>query len=79
MEKNEISSWTTIYRYLLNANNNTKHSTTGYVPNDINKIIRVLLEHGNDVKCRNSNFFYKNRNRSGIACMQYIDFTLNNI
>jgi transposase InsO family protein len=37
MEANDISSWTTIYRDLLNAYNNTKHSATGFAPNDINK------------------------------------------
>jgi transposase InsO family protein len=37
MEANDISSWTTIYRDLLNAYNNTKHSATGFAPNDIKK------------------------------------------
>ena len=37
MEANDIPSWTTIYRDLLNAYNNTKHSTTGFAPNDIQK------------------------------------------
>ena len=37
MEANDIPSWTTIYRDLLNAYNNTKHSTTGFAPNDIKK------------------------------------------
>jgi len=37
MEANDISSWTTIYRDLLNAYNNTKHSSTGFAPNDIKK------------------------------------------
>ncbi len=34
MEANDVSSWITIYRYLLNAYNNTK---TGFAPNDIKK------------------------------------------
>ena len=37
MEANDIPSWTTIYRDLLNAYNNTKHSSTGFAPNDIQK------------------------------------------
>ena len=37
MEANDIPSWTTIYRDLLNAYNNTKHSATGFAPNDIKK------------------------------------------
>jgi hypothetical protein len=37
MEANDISSWTTIYKDLLNAYNNTKHSATGFAPNDIKK------------------------------------------
>jgi hypothetical protein len=37
MEANDIPSWTTIYRDLLNAYNNTKHSTTQFAPNDIKK------------------------------------------
>ncbi len=37
MEANDVSSWTTIYRDLLNAYKNTKHIATGYAPNDINK------------------------------------------
>jgi hypothetical protein len=37
MDANDISSWTTIYRDLLNAYNNTKHSATGFAPNDIKK------------------------------------------
>jgi hypothetical protein len=37
MEANDIPSWTTRYRDLLNAYNNTKHSATGFAPNDIKK------------------------------------------
>ena len=37
MEANDIPSWTTIYRDLLDAYNNTKHSATGFAPNDIKK------------------------------------------
>jgi hypothetical protein len=37
MEANDIASWTTIYRDLLNAYNDTKHSATGFAPNDIKK------------------------------------------
>ncbi len=37
MEANDIASWTTIYRDLLNAYKNTKHSATGFAPNDIKK------------------------------------------
>jgi hypothetical protein len=37
MEANDVSSWTTIYRDLSNAYDNTKHSTTGCAPNDIKK------------------------------------------
>ncbi len=36
MEAYDVSSWTTIID-LLNAYNNTKHSTTGYAPNDMKK------------------------------------------
>jgi hypothetical protein len=35
MEANEISSWAAVYRDVLNAYNNTKHSTTKFAPNDI--------------------------------------------
>jgi hypothetical protein len=31
---NAVSNWTPIYKDLLNAYNNTKHSTTGYAPDD---------------------------------------------
>ncbi len=34
MEANDVSSWITIYRDLLNAYNN---NTTGFAPNDIKK------------------------------------------
>ena len=37
MEFNELTTWTNIYRDLLNAYNNTKHSATGFAPNDIKK------------------------------------------
>ncbi len=37
MEADDISSWTTIHRDLLNAFNNNKYSTTGFAPNDIKK------------------------------------------
>ena len=37
MEANDVSSWSTIYRDLLDAYNNTKHSTTKFAPNDIKK------------------------------------------
>jgi hypothetical protein len=37
MEANDIASWTTIYRDLLNAYNDTKHSATGFAPNAIKK------------------------------------------
>ena len=37
MEFNELTSWTNIYRDLLDAYNNTKHSTTQFAPNDIKK------------------------------------------
>ena len=37
MEANEVSSWSSIYRDLLDAYNNTKHSTTKFAPNDIKK------------------------------------------
>ncbi len=37
MEANDIASWTTRYKDLLNAYNNTKHSATGFAPNDIKK------------------------------------------
>ncbi len=39
MEGNDVSSWAIIFRDLLNAYNNTKHSTTGYAPNDIQRKI----------------------------------------
>jgi IS30 family transposase len=37
MEFNELTSWTNLYRDLLDAYNNTKHSTTLFAPNDIKK------------------------------------------
>ena len=37
MEFNELTTWTNIYRDLLDAYNNTKHSTTKFAPNDIKK------------------------------------------
>jgi hypothetical protein len=37
MEFNELTTWTNIYRDLLDAYNNTKHSTTQFAPNDIKK------------------------------------------
>ena len=37
MEANDVSSWSSIYRDLLDAYNNTKHSTTKFAPNDIKK------------------------------------------
>ena len=37
MEFNELTSWTNIYRDLLDAYNNTTHSTTQFAPNDIKK------------------------------------------
>ncbi len=37
MEANDISSWTTMNRDLLNAYNNRKHSSTGFAPNGIKK------------------------------------------
>ena len=35
MEATETSSWAAVYRDVLNAYNDTKHSTTKYAPNDI--------------------------------------------
>jgi hypothetical protein len=37
MEANNISSWTTRCRYLFNTYNNTRHSATGFAPNDLKK------------------------------------------
>jgi hypothetical protein len=37
MEANDVPSWTTIYRDLLNAYNNTKYNAMGFAPNDIIK------------------------------------------
>ncbi len=37
MEFNELTTWTNIYRDLLDAYNTTKHSTTQFAPNDIKK------------------------------------------
>jgi len=37
MEANDVSSWSAIYRDVLDAYNNTKHSTTKFAPNDIKK------------------------------------------
>ena len=35
MEANDVSSWSSLYRDVLDTHNNTKHSTTRFAPNDI--------------------------------------------
>ena len=55
MEFNELTSWTNIYWDLLDAYNNTEHSTTQFAPNDIKK---------EDIDTVRMNIYERGRKRS---------------
>ncbi len=47
MEFNELTNWANIYRDLLDAYHNTKHSTTKFAPYDIKtKLMKNIYERG---------------------------------
>lgn len=56
MKNNDVSSWTSIYRDLINTYNDTKHSTTKFAPNDIKKEDIDLVRKNINERARNKNY-----------------------